>query len=126
MLPYGIECCQWEVIRIANEFLNEMGERIQNKRKRLRLSQEALAEMAEISKQTVSRAENGQRELGAQNVAKLAKALEMSTDFLLTGERTDNDLLKLDERLKKLTERQYQFLEELIRNFIEMCEDGAV
>ena len=102
-----------------------MGRRIQDKRKNLRLSQEELAESVGLSKQTVSRAENGQRELGAQNVARLARALEMSADYLLTGERIDADVMKLDKKLANLTERQYKFLEELIRIFVDMCDDGT-
>ena len=110
---------------MKNDFLTKMGRRIYEKRKSLRLSQEELAESAEISKQTVSRAENGQRELGAQNVARLAKALEMSADYLLTGERIDADVMALDKKLANLSERQYKFLEELIRIFIDMCEDDT-
>ena len=111
---------------MKDDFLTEMGRRIHEKRKNLRLSQEELAERAELSKQTVSRAENGQRELGAQNVARLAKALEMSADYLLNGERIDADATMLDKKLANLTERQYKFLEELIRIFVEMCEDSSV
>lgn len=107
-------------------FLIDMGRRIHEKRKSLRLSQEELAERAEISKQTVSRAENGQRELGAQNVKRLAEALETSADYLLTGERTDADALILDKRIKTLTDHQYQYLDEHIRIFLKMCEDGSV
>lgn len=107
-------------------FLLEMGKRINEKRKSLRLSQEELADRAEISKQTVSRAENGQRELGAQNVARLAKALETSADYLLTGTRTDVDAMLLDSRIKKLTDHQYRYLEEHIKIFFAMCEDGSV
>ena len=109
-----------------DSFLLEMGKRIHEKRKSLRLSQEELAERAEISKQTVSRAENGQRELGAHNVSGLAKALETSADYLLTGERTDADVLRLDNKLKNLTDRQYQYLEEIISIFVKMCEEGSV
>lgn len=126
IVQYGIDCCQQEVVRIDNTFLIEMGKRIQEKRKSLRLSQEELAEMAEISKQTVSRAENAQRELGAQNVKRLAKALGTSTDYLLTGDRTDADLRILDDKLKDLTSHQYRYLEEFVRIFVEMSKDGSV
>lgn len=109
-----------------DSFLLEMGKRINEKRKSLRLSQEELAERVEVTKQTVSRAENGQRELGAKNVARLAKALETSADYLLTGTRTDVDAMILDSRIRNLTDQQYRYLEEHIRVFLAMCEDGSV
>jgi transcriptional regulator with XRE-family HTH domain len=111
---------------MEDSFLIEMGRRIQDKRKLLRLSQEEVAERAELTKQTVSRAENGQRELGAKNVARLAKALGMSTDYLLNGERTEVDVRILDRKIASLTDRQYSFLEDIIKNFIDICEEGSV
>ena len=111
---------------MSDIFVTDMGKRIHEKRKSLRLSQDELAERAGLSKQTVSRAENGLRELGAQNVIRMAKALDMSADYLLTGERVDADLLKLDNKIASLNDRQYKFLEELIRSFTAMCEEGSV
>jgi len=108
-----------------DSFLIEMGKRIHEKRKSLRLSQEELAERVEISKQTVSRAENGQRELGAMSVARLAKALETSADYLLGGEHTDTDVLILQDKIKNLDDRQYRYLEEFISIFVKMCEEGS-
>jgi len=111
---------------MGDDFLNEMGQRIHSKRKSLRFSQEELAEKAEISKQTVSRAENGQRELGARNVMRIARALELSADYLLTGEHVDKDSFILNKKIENLTDRQYRFLEEFVRNYIVMCEDDSV
>ena len=104
-------------------FLAEMGKRIQERRKTLRLSQEELAEKANISKQTVSRAENAQRELGAGNLHNIAKALEVSTDFLLTGTYTENDALHLSGKAANLTNRQFAYLEDLIKIYIDMCNE---
>ena len=111
---------------MGDAFLIEMGKRIQQRRKAQRLSQEELAEKAEMSKQTVSRAENGQRELGAGNVAKLAQALGVSSDYLLTGKYTDTDVQLLNQRAENLTSRQFGYLEDIVKTFVAMCDDGAV
>ena len=111
---------------MVEAFLIEMGKRIQERRKAQRLSQEDLAERAEISKQTVSRAENGQRELGAGNVAKLAQALGVSTDYLLTGKYTAADVQLLNQKAENLTSRQFGYLEDIVKTFIAMCDDGSV
>jgi len=108
---------------MGEAFLAEMGKRIQERRKTLRLSQEELAEMADISKQTVSRAENARRELGAGNLAKIAKALEVSSDYLLTGEHTASDVQLINQKAANLTHRQYSYLEDLTKKFIEMCAE---
>lgn len=111
---------------MGSDFLVQMGKRIQDRRKSLRLSQEELAERADISKQTVSRVENAQRELGAHNLLKIAKALEVSPDYLLTGEYTANDALILDRKASSLTGSQLNYLEDFIKKFIEMCNDGII
>jgi transcriptional regulator with XRE-family HTH domain len=103
-------------------FLSEMGRRVNEKRKAMRFSQEELAEMADVSKQTISMIENGKQEPGAKVVAKIAKALDMSADYLLTGERTDEDMHILDRRLKNLNAAQYRFLEGVINGFADLCE----
>jgi transcriptional regulator with XRE-family HTH domain len=105
-------------------FLSEMGRRVNEKRKAMRLSQEDVAEMADVSKQTISLIENGRQEPGAKVVAKLAKALGMSADCLLTGEHTDTDIRILDQRLKDMNHSQYRFLEDVINRFIDLCEQG--
>jgi transcriptional regulator with XRE-family HTH domain len=103
-------------------FLSEMGGRVNKKRKELRLSQEYLAEMADVSKQTISLIERGRQEAGAKNIAKLAKALDVSADWLLTGKRTDGDLHILNRRMKYLSASQYGFLEDIVTKFADFCE----
>ena len=111
---------------MAEAFLIEMGRRIQERRKALRLSQEELAERADISKQTVSRAENAQRELGAGNLAKIAQALEVSSDYLLTGHYTEADIQLLNRKVASMTIRQYAYLADFINKFMEMCDEGIL
>jgi transcriptional regulator with XRE-family HTH domain len=111
---------------VGEAFLFGVGKRIRERRKALRLSQEELAESTGMSKQTVSRAENAQRELGAGNLAKIANALEVSSDYLLTGKQTGDDVLLLNQKVTGLTGRQFKYLEELVTMFIKMCDEGIV
>jgi len=111
---------------MRDTFLTEMGIRIYTARKNLHLSQEELAERADLSKQTVSRAENGQRELGAGNIMKVAGALGVSTDYLLTGRYTGADARMLDQKLACLTPRQFAYLEDFVNKFVEMCDEGTI
>ncbi len=60
-----------------------MGERIQDLRKRQGMSQEALAEQMQVSRQAVSKWERGEAMPDTGNVVQLSKLFQVSTDYLL-------------------------------------------
>ena len=72
--------------------LKDMGKRISERRKDMKLSQEELAELAEVSPQLLSTAERGTKALRPENLLKISTALGVSVDYLLTGEIIDKDL----------------------------------
>ena len=64
--------------------MTTLGERILILRRRRNLTQRELAQTAELNTNTIARLEQGNlKDLGGQSVAKLARALDTSTDFLL-------------------------------------------
>ena len=63
-----------------------LGERIGALRRARGLSQAQLAELLKISPSTMGMYEQGRREPSLQTVVALARKLEVSTDFLLTGQ----------------------------------------
>ena len=98
----------------AELFLQEIGRRIMERRKKLGLTQEALAEKAEVTAQFVSYAEAGKRAMHPENLMKMASALEVSADYLLTGEIIDKDLLILADKMSALTPDQIRIVENII------------
>ena len=86
--------------------LQEIGKRIMDRRKKLGLTQEALAEKGDVTTQFVSYAESGKRAMRPENLLKISSALEVSADYLLTGEIIDKDLLILSDKLRRLTPSQ--------------------
>ena len=54
-----------------------------------------------------------------ENLMKLAKALNVSADYLLTGDIVDKDMLILSDKMKKLTPAQVRIIE----NIIDECND---
>ena len=94
--------------------LQEMGKRIMDRRKKFGLTQEALAEKSELTTQFVSYAESGKRGMRPENLMKIAAALGVSTDYLLTGDIIDKDKLLLSEKLDKLTPQQVRIVENVI------------
>ena len=61
----------------------DTGERIRALRKQRNLNQEQLAELASLNRVTVAKYESGRVEPGAQALARIADALEVSVDVLL-------------------------------------------
>ena len=94
--------------------LQEIGKRIIERRKKLNLTQEALAEKADVTTQFVSYAESGKRAMRPENLMKISAALGVSADYLLTGDIIDKDLLILAEKLSQLTPSQLRIVENVI------------
>lgn len=61
----------------------DTGERIRALRKQRGLNQDQLAELASLNRVTIAKYESGRVEPGAQALARIADALEVSTDALL-------------------------------------------
>ena len=101
-------------------YLNEVGKRIMERRKKLGMTQEALAEKGEVTTQFVSYAESGKRAMRPENLMKLASALGVSTDYILTGDIIDKDKLLLSEKLDKLTAREVRIVEGIIDECIAL------
>ena len=94
--------------------LLEIGKRITERHKKLGMTQEMLAEKGDLTPQFVSYAESGKRAMRPENVIKLAKALEVSADYLLTGDIVDKDLLILSDKMRKLSPEMLRIVENII------------
>lgn len=99
--------------------LLEIGKRITELRKKLGYTQEELAEKADLTPQFVSYAESGKRAMRPENLLKLSKALNVSADYLLTGDIVDKDFLILSEKMKDLSPAQIRIIE----NIIDECNN---
>ena len=64
----------------------ELGKRIRAERQKQELTQEKLAEMANISDSFMGHIERGGRTLSIETLAKLANALNLSIEYIVCGE----------------------------------------
>ena len=94
--------------------LQDMGRRITERRKKLGLTQEALAELGDLSPQFVSLAESGKRAMRPENLLKISRALGVSADYLLTGDLVDKDHLLLSDELRRLTPAQFLTVKSIV------------
>lgn len=105
--------------------LQEIGKRIVDRRKQLGLTQEALAERADVTTQFVSYAESGKRAMRPVNLLKISEALGVSADYLLTGDIIDKDSFLLSEKLRQLTPKQLRLVEGLLDTYIAFCNSAT-
>lgn len=74
---------------IVHPTLREFGRRVRERRLELSLSQEELAERADLHRTYISSLEQGRRNVAVRNVVRLAEALEMDPGDLLHGLRSE-------------------------------------
>ena len=94
--------------------LKEIGKRIQNRRKQQGYTQEQLADMMNVSIQMVSNLERGNKAIRIDNLINLCQILDISTDYILTGKETLDDLSVLATRIAQLPEKDQKMIEMLV------------
>lgn len=92
----------------------EMGNRLRIARETAGFTQEYLAELVDVSVQYMSDLERGKVGTSLPTFRKLCNSLNVSSDYLLLGIEEKNDLSDVVERLRYLTPRQLQIVENLI------------
>ena len=105
------------------QFRIDVGNRIAQRRTELNLTQEELAERASLTQQQISYAERGEKGLRNENLLKVAQALNVSTDFLLTGNLSEADLSiilsEISEEIKGLNLEERILLCKSISIFVQ-------
>ena len=88
----------------------------------MHFTQEKLAELANVTPQTISSAERGTKELRIVNFYKICIALEVSSDYLLFGKIVSSKNYSFIEKISLLSSKHFQCLEKITENFIEAVE----
>lgn len=102
-----------------------MGDRIREARKKLRLTQEQLAEKLDVSVTYVSEIERGLKMPSMQLFIGLIESLDVSADHLLqdtvSARRSYGDS-QIERKLKTLTPKQRVALDALINTYLEYLD----
>ena len=98
----------------------EMGKRMAIQRKKLRLTQEMVAERAGITHQQYSKIENGRACTGSDTLLSLSQALQTSADFLLKGQHYDRiqDSIQI---LESMTDQEISIANQILH---VLCRNG--
>ena len=105
--------------KFRGESMNEadltgIGKRIQIRRKQQGYTQEQLAEKMNVSIQMVSNLERGNKAIRIDNLINLSQILDISTDYILTGKETTDDIQALTARIAQLPKKERKMVEILV------------
>ena len=96
----------------------EIGKRIQAKRKQLKITQEKLAEIIDVSPSFISEIERGTSISSLNTITKIAKNLELSLDYLIFGITQSNSNTTFFDILKTIPKENHKL-------YISICENIA-
>lgn len=108
---------------MENKILKEIGKRLISARKAKGYTQEQLAELAELSTQSISAAENGHKGMRPENIIKICECLSISTDYLLCGESAKLSALAEYDKIQRLSPKQKEALSKIIEDFLSAFEE---
>lgn len=96
----------------------EIGQRIKLKRKELKLTQEKLSEILDVSPSYISEIERGTSISSISTITKIAQILDLSLDYLIYGITQSNSDFTFSELLKTIPKKEHKF-------YIKLCENIA-
>ncbi|MBD5444288.1 MAG: helix-turn-helix transcriptional regulator [Lachnospiraceae bacterium] len=85
--------------------LSEIGRRIKTERKELGYTQEKLAEIVNVSPHYIYEIERGLKAMSLETLINISAALEISTDYILFGER-QTEFISLYEQLNGMNKER--------------------
>ena len=97
---------------------SEIGKRIATRRTQLGLTQEQAAERSGLTQQFFASVETGTKNIRAESIIGVSKALNVSTDFLLTGTVSNIDCNRLTNMLMQLDEEHFLAIESIIMQIL--------
>ena len=93
-----------------------IGTNIKKERERAGLTQETFSEMIGIGPKSLSAIERGTSGISLYTLRKMCDALSISSDSILFGSGSENDVTALAERLGRLTPEQYEIANDMLND----------
>ena len=97
----------------------QIGERIRNSRERAGMTQEKLAERADVSSQYISDLERGVVGISIPTLKRVCTSLGVSSDEVLFGTRNEARLVVLAGKCRALSDFQFRLLSEIIDSYVQ-------
>lgn len=110
-------------MREEKEINVKIGEQVRIARKRIKLTQEQLAERIEVSTQYVSDLERGVVGISVPTLKRICLALGVSSDQLLFAAQSEDEYAAIIERCKCLSHKQFVLLSQIIECYIKAIKE---
>jgi len=109
-----------EYITVDKDTLNkEIGQRVRKIREYHEMTREKLAEYADISVQFLATIESGKKSMTTYTLYKMAKALQVSPDYLVYGEDMSGSSNNINILLETLAPSEKDMAERLLQTYIK-------
>ena len=105
--------------------LKEMGKRISARRQALHLTQEQVAERMDVSIQMISNLEQGKKAIRPENLLKLSRVLEISADYILSGQLSGVEATGIASKFLKMLPEHQLLIGQLIDSLVREQEAGS-
>ena len=99
-----------------------IGWRVRKIRKERRYSREKLAEYADISVNFLGAVETGKKGMKVQNLANIAKALNVTTDYLIYGSDPLEQNAEINAILSSMSKEKRKQVEKMLVALVEMLK----
>ena len=96
------------------DMLKQMGDRIYRRRKSMKFTQEELAEKMCVSTQMISNLELGKKAIRPENLIKLCAILNVSADYILTGNNQNKKSEELFCKISSLSPQELTIINDLL------------
>lgn len=100
-----------------------MGKRMAQRRKECGLTQEEVADLADITHQQYNRVENGKACLSSDSLRRISLALQVSADYLLFGTNPSDKYIAMIELLDKMNDDKRKLANKLIMCLSDYSEE---
>lgn len=103
-----------------------LGQKIKRERLRAGLSQDQLAEAADISTGFLGHIESGRRKLSIETLVRLASKLNVSTDYLLSDSIEHESGIyygELRTQLKNMDKAEVDKIADIVRKIVDFADD---
>lgn len=108
---------------MAESLTVELGLRVRRRREELGFTREQLAEMCDLSTNFLAEIELGKKNMSTKSLYKVARALNLSADYIVFGEQAGADRTKFEEMLAELSKEDRDLAEDILKSFIKAVKN---
>ncbi len=108
---------------MAESLTVEIGRRVRRRREELGFTREQLAEQCDLSVHFFAEIELGRKNMTTKSLYKVARALNLSADYILFGEEAGAGKAGLEEMLGELSKEDRDIAEDILKNFVKAVKN---